>query len=275
MEVSSPTASRPPRAFKARCRASGASSLCGERRTRTAALARPSAFRAVPASLAGSLSRRLQRCGGRRARTSAPLPAPTRLPSGDRALAASSSQAESGRIERLGLPRAVVSSDAQSLTGSLSRVPPVRFELTLPRAWTSCLLPVGLERHASGRPDLNWRHLRWRRSALTKLSYDHMRACPGNRTPTASVTREVCLPLSLSRRITKQACARRDSNPQHPASRAGLSTKVGVRARGAAARCRPGPPDVRDRSRSRARRHRCPPWIRTTIDASRERRPAG
>ena len=48
-----------------------------------------------------------------------------------------------------------------------------------------------------------------------------------------------------------------------------------VRARGAAARCRPGPPDVRDRSRSRARRHRCPPWIRTTIGAFRARRPAG
>jgi hypothetical protein len=62
MEVSSPTASRPPRAFKARCRAGGASSLCGERRTRTATLARPSAFGAVPARRAGSLSMRLQRC---------------------------------------------------------------------------------------------------------------------------------------------------------------------------------------------------------------------
>jgi hypothetical protein len=51
--------------------------------------------------------------------------------------------------------------------------------------------------------------------------------------------------------------------------------QVGVRAHGAAARCRPGPPAVRRRSRSRARRHRCPPWIRTTINASRARRPAG
>ena len=46
-----------------------------------------------------------------------------------------------------GVTRAVVSGDAQPLAGSLSLVPPVRFELTLPRAWTSCLLPVGLERH--------------------------------------------------------------------------------------------------------------------------------
>ena len=43
----------------------------------------------------------------------------------------------------------------------------------------------------------------------------------------------------------------------------------------AAARCRPGPSAVRTRSRSRARRHRCPPWIRTTINATRARRLAG
>lgn len=40
-------------------------------------------------------------------------------------------------------------------------------------------------------------------------------------------------------------CARRDSNPQHPASRAGLSASVGVRAHGAATRCRTGPPALR------------------------------
>jgi hypothetical protein len=75
-------------------------------------------------------------------------------------------------------------------------------------------------------------------------------------------------------------CARRESNPQQTTTQAALSTSVGVRARGAAARCRPGPSAVRKRSRSRARRRRCrarrrcPPLIRTTISASRVRRPA-
>jgi hypothetical protein len=42
----------------------------------------------------------------------------------------------------------------------------------------------------------------------------------------------------------------------------------------AATRCRPGSPAVRERGRSRARRHAsCPPWIRTTTAAPRTRRP--
>jgi hypothetical protein len=42
----------------------------------------------------------------------------------------------------------------------------------------------------------------------------------------------------------------------------------------AATRCRPGPFAVRRRSRNRARRPRCPSWIRTTIHGFRGRRPA-
>ena len=46
----------------------------------------------------------------------------TRIPDGDRTLAASSSTTESGRLERHGRSRALVSSEARSLIGSLSMV---------------------------------------------------------------------------------------------------------------------------------------------------------
>ena len=46
----------------------------------------------------------------------------TRFPDGDRTLAASSSTAESGRLERHGRSRALVSSEARSLIGSLSMI---------------------------------------------------------------------------------------------------------------------------------------------------------
>ena len=45
--------------------------------------------------------------------------------------------------------------------------------------------------------------------------------------------------------------------------------------RRAATRGRTGSSAVRRRSRSRARRQSCPPWIRTTTSAGRVRRPAG
>jgi hypothetical protein len=46
----------------------------------------------------------------------------TRIPDGDRTLAASSSTTESGRLERHGRSRALVSSEARSLIGSLSMI---------------------------------------------------------------------------------------------------------------------------------------------------------
>jgi hypothetical protein len=49
-----------------------------------------------------------------------------------------------------------------------------------------------------------------------------------------------------------------------PAPRAGASWQLGYEDIGAAVRCRSGPPALRRRGRSRARRRRCPPWIRTT-----------
>jgi hypothetical protein len=49
-----------------------------------------------------------------------------------------------------------------------------------------------------------------------------------------------------------------------PAPRAGASCQLGYEDIGAAVRCRSGPPALRRRGRSRARRRRCPPWIRTT-----------
>lgn len=49
-EVSSPTALRPPRVFRARCRAGGASSQRGERRYRPAAVTRPPVFGTGPAT---------------------------------------------------------------------------------------------------------------------------------------------------------------------------------------------------------------------------------
>jgi hypothetical protein len=47
--------------FKARCRADGAPSRGGERRIRIPALARPPAFEAEPAALAGSLPKEISR----------------------------------------------------------------------------------------------------------------------------------------------------------------------------------------------------------------------
>src|SRR5215471_12062052 len=49
-EVSSPAILRPPRVFRTRCRAGGASSIRGTRKSRPPPFARPSAFGAVPAT---------------------------------------------------------------------------------------------------------------------------------------------------------------------------------------------------------------------------------
>jgi hypothetical protein len=115
--------------FKARCRAGGAPSHGGERRTRTVTLARSFVFETTPATLAGSLSTTaLPPDVNRRemAEDDGPDPqrlsAPTRFPT-EASRPAGSSSEESGRLKRHGVTRAVVSSDARSLTGSLSDEP--------------------------------------------------------------------------------------------------------------------------------------------------------
>jgi hypothetical protein len=50
---------------------------------------------------------------------------------------------------------------------------------------------------------------------------------------------------------------------------------VGLRGRGAATRCRPGPPALRERGRSRARRRRWGTWIRTRTSVAVSRFRAG
>ena len=77
-------------------------------------------------------------------------------------------------------------------------------------------------------------------------------------------TRVTCVTRAGSQPCaTASSCARRASNPQHPASRAGLSTRLEYEHIGAAIRCRPGSPALRGRGRSRARRRSWPSWPRT------------
>lgn len=100
----------------------------GERRARSVALSRPTAFGAVPATPAGSLSMRLQRCGGRRIR----IPAPLRRP-----LAFQTVTAPGGFIlpvrraddsNATGDPAQSLAATPSALTGSLSMVRPEGLE---------------------------------------------------------------------------------------------------------------------------------------------------
>lgn len=91
----------------------------GERRTRISQLALRIAFEASPVRLPGSLS--LSICAAEDGVLEThPGNGASRFPGGGRALAASSSMAESGAVEAHALRHALVSSEARPLAGSLS-----------------------------------------------------------------------------------------------------------------------------------------------------------
>jgi hypothetical protein len=88
-EVSRPSPSGPSRVRAGGCASAASPSMSGERRTRIPAVARPAAFQAVPTPLVGSFSMAVRHPGY------------------------AEHHAESGRLERHGRSRALVSSEAQ------------------------------------------------------------------------------------------------------------------------------------------------------------------
>jgi hypothetical protein len=145
-EVSSLAILRPPRVFRTRCRAGGASSR-GERRSRPAAVTRPPVFGTGPAARQVHSPCRISRPmrasgdGGGRSSRNSPRRA-SRFPSGDRTLAASSSVEEGGRFERHGVTRASLSGRARHPDRFTFRTEPRTRTANLP-ALNGTPLPLG------------------------------------------------------------------------------------------------------------------------------------